>query len=61
MAITVDVKPDLSRFREASLDEIIAVLRDLVLMDDIETPVISEANARAAAKLLLKHFVILPR
>lgn len=61
MTITVEVKPDLSRFREASLDEIIAVLRDLVSPKDIDTSVISEANARAAAKSLLKYFVILPR
>lgn len=61
MPITIDVKPDLSRFREATLDEVIAVLRDLVAVNDIDTPVISEADARGAAKSLLEHFVILPR
>jgi len=51
MAITVEVKPDLSRFRGASEDQIVAVLRELA---------ISEADARAAAKALLDKFVILP-
>lgn len=59
--ITVDVVPNLSRFRQATVEEIVDVLRDLVKIDDIYTPAISEANCRGAAKAILDHFVVLPR
>lgn len=51
MSITVDVKPDLSRFVQATEDEIFEVLSPLQGLDD----------SMAMARALLERYVLLPR
>lgn len=50
--ITVQVKPDLSRFKEATIEEIAKSIRPVVR---------NWAEANAIAEKFLEKFVILPR
>jgi hypothetical protein len=52
MAITIDVKPDLSRFREATIDEVAKALQHRPC---------SFEDAQVIAEGLLNQFVVLPR
>lgn len=61
MAITVEVKPDLSAFREASIDELATQLCDGFNVPGQTDDVVSYARCKAMAAALLERHWIVPK